>query len=150
MPCLLVFNIFFWTFCFKFCSVMYILCNEEPLWMNLFLRSAGGLLEYKGSWKETALCQYVYLAWVLLCSELWIWTLESANWHYIELWIHLYIYFFILAIFQIEGCFLFRRQNLFVEFSKSSREMHFDGNVPLYFWGLLAIAFWRNFSAFKK
>ncbi|XXG40438.1 hypothetical protein AAC387_Pa01g1154 [Persea americana] len=61
-------------------SVMYILCNEEPLWMNLFFRSAGGLLEYKGSWKETALCQ----------------------------------------------------QNLSVEFSKSSREMHFDGFYSLF------------------
>ncbi|KAL6650056.1 hypothetical protein ACP70R_014280 [Stipagrostis hirtigluma subsp. patula] len=37
-------------------SVMYILCNEEPLWMSKFL-SVGGLLEYKGSWKKTTLCR---------------------------------------------------------------------------------------------
>lgn len=36
-------------------SVMYILCNEEPLWMNLCLRTANGHLQYKGSWKKTVL-----------------------------------------------------------------------------------------------
>ncbi|CAK9313061.1 unnamed protein product [Citrullus colocynthis] len=36
-------------------SVMYILCNEEPLWMSLCLNSAKGPLQYKGSWKETTL-----------------------------------------------------------------------------------------------
>ncbi|KAK1287804.1 F-box protein [Acorus calamus] len=35
-------------------SVMYILCNEEPLWMRLCLRERG-LIEYKGSWKRTTL-----------------------------------------------------------------------------------------------
>ncbi|XP_027364189.1 F-box protein At1g78280 isoform X2 [Abrus precatorius] len=36
-------------------SVMYILCNEEPLWMSLCLKGASGLLQYKDSWKKTAL-----------------------------------------------------------------------------------------------
>ncbi|KAF6170322.1 hypothetical protein GIB67_043012 [Kingdonia uniflora] len=36
-------------------SVMYLLCNEEPLWMTLCLRSATGPLEYRGSWKNTTL-----------------------------------------------------------------------------------------------
>ncbi|XP_058087090.1 lysine-specific demethylase JMJ21 isoform X2 [Magnolia sinica] len=36
-------------------SVMYILCNEEPLWMHLCLNNSRGLLEYKGSWKGTTL-----------------------------------------------------------------------------------------------
>ncbi|ERN14745.1 F-box protein At1g78280 [Amborella trichopoda] len=36
-------------------SVMYIFCNEEPLWMNLCLANAEGLLEYRGSWKKTAI-----------------------------------------------------------------------------------------------
>ncbi|CAI8599082.1 unnamed protein product [Vicia faba] len=36
-------------------SVMYILSNEEPLWMTLCLQRASGFLEYKGSWKKTAL-----------------------------------------------------------------------------------------------
>lgn len=40
-------------------SVMYILCNEEPLWMSLCLKGTFGLLQYKGSWKKTALQQYV-------------------------------------------------------------------------------------------
>lgn len=39
-------------------SVMYILCNEEPLWMSKCL-STGGLIEYKGSWRKTTLCRYV-------------------------------------------------------------------------------------------
>ncbi|GAB4861269.1 hypothetical protein Ancab_036430 [Ancistrocladus abbreviatus] len=38
-------------------SVMYIFCNEEPLWMSLCLDSTNGLLQYKGSWKRTLLHQ---------------------------------------------------------------------------------------------
>ncbi|KAH7524352.1 hypothetical protein FEM48_Zijuj06G0110300 [Ziziphus jujuba var. spinosa] len=38
-------------------SVMYILCNEEPLWMTICLQKVKlkGPLQYKGSWKKTAL-----------------------------------------------------------------------------------------------
>ncbi|KAJ7965736.1 F-box protein family [Quillaja saponaria] len=36
-------------------SVMYILCNEEPLWMSLCLNQVTGPLQFKGSWKTTAL-----------------------------------------------------------------------------------------------
>ncbi|GAV83265.1 LOW QUALITY PROTEIN: F-box domain-containing protein/Cupin_8 domain-containing protein, partial [Cephalotus follicularis] len=36
-------------------SVMYILCNEEPLWMSLCLKKVNGPLQYKGSWKQTTL-----------------------------------------------------------------------------------------------
>lgn len=43
-----------------FCSVMYILCNEEPLWMSICLDIANRQLQYKGSWKRTALDQYGY------------------------------------------------------------------------------------------
>ncbi|XP_049349579.1 F-box protein At1g78280 [Solanum verrucosum] len=38
-------------------SVMYILCNEEPLWMSLCIDIADRQLQYKGSWKRTALDQ---------------------------------------------------------------------------------------------
>ncbi|GER40263.1 bifunctional arginine demethylase andlysyl-hydroxylase JMJD6 [Striga asiatica] len=38
-------------------SVMYILCNEEPLWMGMCLSILNHELEYKGSWKKTALHQ---------------------------------------------------------------------------------------------
>ncbi|KAG9144286.1 hypothetical protein Leryth_016938 [Lithospermum erythrorhizon] len=38
-------------------SVMYILCNEEPLWMWLCLRNINRQLQYKGSWKKTTLHQ---------------------------------------------------------------------------------------------
>ncbi|KAJ0988627.1 hypothetical protein J5N97_006983 [Dioscorea zingiberensis] len=37
-------------------SVMYVFCNEEPLWMNLILKT-GGLIKYRGSWKKTVLYQ---------------------------------------------------------------------------------------------
>lgn len=40
---------------------MYILCNEEPLWMSLCLNNVKDHLQYKGSWKKTALLQYVLL-----------------------------------------------------------------------------------------
>ncbi|KAL1344644.1 hypothetical protein HN51_018514 [Arachis hypogaea] len=36
-------------------SVMYVLCNEEPLWMSLCLKGASGLLQYQGCWKKTTL-----------------------------------------------------------------------------------------------
>ncbi|GMJ02494.1 hypothetical protein like AT1G78280 [Hibiscus trionum] len=36
-------------------SVMYIFCNEEPLWMSLCLKKVNGPLQYKGSWKKTTL-----------------------------------------------------------------------------------------------
>ncbi|XVE55528.1 hypothetical protein DITRI_Ditri03aG0166000 [Diplodiscus trichospermus] len=36
-------------------SVMYIFCNEEPLWMVLCLKKVNGPLQYKGSWKKTTL-----------------------------------------------------------------------------------------------
>nr|XP_043615295.1 F-box protein At1g78280 [Erigeron canadensis] len=36
-------------------SVMYILCNEEPLWMNLCLSKENRQFQYKGSWKRTTL-----------------------------------------------------------------------------------------------
>ncbi|EPS59334.1 hypothetical protein M569_15473, partial [Genlisea aurea] len=42
-------------------SVMYILCNEEPLWMSLCLGVVNRPLEYKGSWKRTALHQLDFL-----------------------------------------------------------------------------------------
>ncbi|KAL8487909.1 hypothetical protein ACS0TY_024268 [Phlomoides rotata] len=38
-------------------SVMYILCNEEPLWMGLCLSIINRQLEYRGSWKKTTLHQ---------------------------------------------------------------------------------------------
>ncbi|PSR99866.1 F-box protein [Actinidia chinensis var. chinensis] len=38
-------------------SVMYIICNEEPLWMSLCLSNLNGQLKYTGSWKKTALDQ---------------------------------------------------------------------------------------------
>lgn len=49
-------------------SVMYILCNEEPLWMSLCLRIANHEIEYKGSWKKTALDQYVSFTSLVLFS----------------------------------------------------------------------------------
>ncbi|BBN10747.1 histone arginine demethylase JMJD6 [Marchantia polymorpha subsp. ruderalis] len=36
-------------------SVFYIFCNEEPLWMQLCLEKHEGGLDYKGTWRQTAL-----------------------------------------------------------------------------------------------
>ncbi|XP_050231074.1 lysine-specific demethylase JMJ21 isoform X2 [Mercurialis annua] len=36
-------------------SVMYVFCNEEPLWMSLCLNRLNGPLQYQGSWKKTTL-----------------------------------------------------------------------------------------------
>lgn len=42
-------------------SVMYILCNEEPLWMSQCLRD-GGQLEFRDTWKKTTLHRLSRLA----------------------------------------------------------------------------------------
>lgn len=36
-------------------SVLYIFCNEDPLWMNLCLQKHEGLIKYVGNWKHTVL-----------------------------------------------------------------------------------------------
>ncbi|KAL3694403.1 hypothetical protein R1sor_008054 [Riccia sorocarpa] len=36
-------------------SVFYIFCNEEPLWMQFCLEKHEGPLDYKGTWRQTAL-----------------------------------------------------------------------------------------------
>ncbi|KAG5048728.1 F-box protein [Glycine soja] len=41
-------------------SVMYILCNEDPLWMSLCLKGASGLLQFKASWKKTSRHKRLY------------------------------------------------------------------------------------------
>ena len=42
------------------CSVFYIPCNEEPLWMHLCLyEHHGGYLNFEGWWRQSALVQYV-------------------------------------------------------------------------------------------
>ncbi|CAH9085706.1 unnamed protein product [Cuscuta epithymum] len=38
-------------------SVLYIFCNEEPLWKSLCLENIRHPLQYKGSWKKTAMDQ---------------------------------------------------------------------------------------------
>ncbi len=39
-----------------FCSVFYILCNEEPLWMQLCLHQhQGGVLQFQNSWRHSTL-----------------------------------------------------------------------------------------------
>ena len=43
------------------CSVFYIFCNEDPLWMKLCLNTHEGLLQYSGTWKHTVLQKWVML-----------------------------------------------------------------------------------------
>lgn len=38
-------------------SVLYVFCNEEPLWMKFCLNNFEGPLQYKGSWRKTTLEQ---------------------------------------------------------------------------------------------
>ncbi|KAK3016304.1 hypothetical protein RJ639_007624 [Escallonia herrerae] len=53
-------------------SVMYILCKEEPLWMNLCLKNLKHQLEYKGSWKKTTLHQYVLILSLFLHTSIFV------------------------------------------------------------------------------
>ncbi|KAG6510861.1 F-box protein At1g78280-like [Zingiber officinale] len=49
-------------------SVMYILCNEEPLWMSQCLRD-GGQLEFKDTWKKTTLHRKNLCTKVEVCEK---------------------------------------------------------------------------------
>ncbi|KAK3025936.1 hypothetical protein RJ639_040852 [Escallonia herrerae] len=53
-------------------TVMYILCNEEPLWMHLCLKNLKHQLEYKGSWKKTTLHQYVLILSLFLHASIFV------------------------------------------------------------------------------
>lgn len=60
-PIFSVLNIFssaFFLLGLNLFSVMFIFCNEEPLWMSLCLKKINGPLQYKGSWKKTTLHLY--------------------------------------------------------------------------------------------
>ncbi|XP_072972214.1 lysine-specific demethylase JMJ21 [Typha angustifolia] len=104
-------------------SVMYILCNEEPLWMNKCL-SVGGLLEYRGSWKKTTLSSLnLYAEKEDGCQK----PLHFDGFNSLFLYRRWYRRFTMLNAFYLDNGVLERKKDLSLE------EFHsqYDGKKPV-------------------
>ncbi|KAI3460046.1 hypothetical protein Pfo_016709 [Paulownia fortunei] len=110
-------------------SVMYILCNEEPLWLSLCLSIVNRQLEYKGSWKKTALHQLDLLhTYDESCKQ----TLRFDGFSSMFLYRRLYRCYTSLNGFSFDDGNVERRENLSLE------EFHreYDGQKPVLIDGL--------------
>ncbi|XP_043689976.1 F-box protein At1g78280-like [Telopea speciosissima] len=105
-------------------SVMYILCNEEPLWMAVCLKSARGQLEYKGSWKETTLHRQQVQHEFAEPSKM---TLNFDGFNSLFLYRRFYRCFTTLDSFSFEKGNVERKKNLSLE------DFHheYDGQKPV-------------------
>ncbi|TVU46770.1 hypothetical protein EJB05_06329 [Eragrostis curvula] len=104
-------------------SVMYILCNEEPLWMSKCL-SIGGPLEYKGSWKKTTLCR------LGLCSEnndIWNKPRQFDGFNSLYLYRRWYRCFTTLSSFSFDDGHVDRKDDLSLDQFRSQ----YDGKGPV-------------------
>lgn len=96
------------------CSAMYILCNEEPLWMSVCLKRANGQLQYRGSWKETTL----YLYDLKSCCRL---VPQDLKERFTNMQ-------FLISHLPFSQC----RENVPVKYIESGRSpLRFDGNLKL-------------------
>ncbi|CAM8942940.1 unnamed protein product [Rhodiola kirilowii] len=109
-------------------SVMYIFCNEEPLWMNLCLKIARGQLQYKGSWKKTALHQENLLDRYVPCGR----PLHFDGFNSIFLFRRLYRCCTTLSNFSFDDGNVERRKEISTE--EFSRD--YDGKKPVLIDGL--------------
>ncbi|KAK6116151.1 hypothetical protein DH2020_008420 [Rehmannia glutinosa] len=110
-------------------SVMYILCNEEPLWMSLCLSIVNRQLEYKGSWKKTALHQLELLhTYNESCNR----TLHFDGFNSLFLYRRLYRCYTSLNGFSFDDGNVERRENLSLE----EFHMEYDGQKPVLIDGL--------------
>ncbi|KAF5193236.1 Bifunctional arginine demethylase and lysyl-hydroxylase jmjd6 [Thalictrum thalictroides] len=105
-------------------SVMYILCNEEPLWMTQCLKSVSGPVEYKGSWKKTTLYQqHVPDKLVECCGK----SLHFDGFNSLFLYKRFYRCFTTLNAFSADGDNVEKKKDL------SQHEFHneYDGRKPV-------------------
>ncbi|XVF39550.1 hypothetical protein PTKIN_Ptkin01aG0043200 [Pterospermum kingtungense] len=110
-------------------SVMYIFCNEEPLWMSLCLKKANGPLQYKGSWKKTTLyLENLPNEYVEYCRK----PLQFDGFSSLFLYRRLYRCHTTLDGFCFDDGNVERRNDL------SAEQFHheFDGNKPVLLTGL--------------
>ncbi|KAL7085513.1 hypothetical protein ACP275_14G285000 [Erythranthe tilingii] len=110
-------------------SVMYILCNEEPLWMSLCLSIVNRQLEYKGSWKKTALHQLDVLdTYTEACKR----TLQFDGFNSLFLYRRLYRCYTSLNGFSFDDGNVERRENISLEEFRKD----YDGQKPVLIDGL--------------
>ncbi|CAM8946398.1 unnamed protein product [Rhodiola kirilowii] len=109
-------------------SVMYIFCNEEPLWMTLCLKTAKGQLQYQGSWKKTALHQENLLDRYVPCAR----PLQFNGFNSIFLYRRLYRCYTTLNNFSFDDGNVERRKDISIE--EFSRD--YDGKKPVLLDGL--------------
>ncbi|GMN45361.1 hypothetical protein TIFTF001_014549 [Ficus carica] len=105
-------------------SVVYVLCNEEPLWMSLCLHRITGPLQYRGSWKKTALLlEHTTGESEELCRK----QLRFDGFNSWFLYKRLYRCYTTLAGFNFDKGNVDRKENLSVE------EFHcqYDGKKPV-------------------
>ncbi|XP_042493382.1 F-box protein At1g78280-like isoform X2 [Macadamia integrifolia] len=105
-------------------SVMYILCNEEPLWMAICLKSATGQLEYKGSWKKTTLHRQHVQHEFAEPSKM---TLNFDGFNSLFLYRRYYRCFTTLDSFSFEKGNVERKENLSLE----DFHQEYDGQKPV-------------------
>ncbi|KAF3320802.1 F-box protein [Carex littledalei] len=109
-------------------SVMYIFCNEEPLWMNKCL-SIGGSIDYKGSWKKTALSRDN------LCkdtAETFHKPLTFDGFFSLFLYKRWYRCHTSLSSFSLDNGYLERKEDL----SQDEFSLNYDGKKPIMITGL--------------
>ncbi|WVZ57166.1 hypothetical protein U9M48_007585 [Paspalum notatum var. saurae] len=104
-------------------SVLYILCNEEPLWMSKCL-SIGGPLEYKGSWKKTTLCR---LGLYSENKDVWQKPRHFDGFNSLYLYRRWYRCFTTLSSFNFDDGHVERKDDLLLDQFRS----HYDGKGPV-------------------
>ncbi|CAI9116257.1 OLC1v1017354C1 [Oldenlandia corymbosa var. corymbosa] len=110
-------------------SVMYIFCNEEPLWMTLCLQNVNRQLEYKGSWKKTTLHQLELLT---ECPQSPPKPLQFDGFYSLFLYRRLYRCYTSLDRFSFDNGNVVRKDGLSLqEFSEQ-----YDGQKPVLISGL--------------
>ncbi|XP_038717903.1 F-box protein At1g78280 isoform X2 [Tripterygium wilfordii] len=110
-------------------SAMYIFCNEEPLWMGLCLGRADGPLQYKGSWKKTAMhLEGVPNQYLDSCQKL----LHFDGFNSLFLYRRLYRCHTTLKGFSFDDGNVDRRNDLSLE----EFYHHYDGQKPVLLAGL--------------
>nr|GMD94024.1 F-box protein At1g78280 [Ipomoea batatas] len=110
-------------------SVLYIFCNEEPLWLSLCLNNLQHPLQYKGSWKKTTMHQMdLPIESDILCQK----PLRFDGFNSLFLYRRLYRCYTTLNGFAFDNGNVERSKNLSLE------EFHdkYDGQKPVLIAGL--------------
>lgn len=109
-------------------SVMYIFCNEEPLWMSLCLKNVNRPLQYRGSWKKTTFHQLDITACEESCQK----SLHFDGFYSLFLYRRLYRCHTTLDGFSFDDGNVERMKELSLE----EFHLNYDGQKPVLIDGL--------------